>query len=199
MRARGRFLEKTNRVFFIILIFFTSKTTIADNIRLDLLNYNNNLKNTSAFFIQTDGNTLEEGVIYIGLERIKIVYNKPQKITIVLSKKRGMYVNHKLKETQYFNTNKSFVRVFFNILTGDNFFENSNLHIFNDRIILRNDFEINDTFYNTQVIYENEPIKLRKIKIKENGESIEIGFFNHNNLDTPNKSFFSLINPYLVN
>ena len=31
------------------------------------------LKNSSVLFIQTDGGAIEEGVIYIGFERIKLI------------------------------------------------------------------------------------------------------------------------------
>ena len=199
MQVKGRFLEKFKKLLFLILIFFTSNTVIADSVKLELLNYNEGLKSSSAFFIQTDGETLEEGIVYIGSKRIKIEYNKPQKITIVLSEKKGMYINHELKETQYFNTHKSFVKIFFKILTGEDFFEDSDIKILNSSIIIKNNFDINDTLYTTKVIYENDPIKLRKIKVKENDWGFEIGFFNHNNLETLNKDFFSLINPYILN
>ena len=126
------------------LIFFTSNTVIADSVKLELLNYNEGLKSSSAFFIQTDGETLEEGIVYIGSKRIKIEYNKPQKITIVLSEKKGMYINHELKETQYFNTHKSFVKIFFKILTVEDFFEDSDIKILNSSIIIKNNF---DTYF----------------------------------------------------
>ena len=56
--------------------------------------------------------------------------------------------------------------------------------------------KIDENFYKTQIIYENEPIKLRKVKVIENDRDFEIGFFDHNSLMTLNKEFFSLINPY---
>ena len=199
MQAKDRFLEKFKKLLFLILLFFISNTVIADSIKSELLNYNESLKNSSAFFIQTDGETLEEGIIYIGSKRIKVKYNTPQKITIVLSEKKGMYINHELKEVEYFNTHKSFVKIFFKILTGQNFFEDSNITVLNNSIIIKNYFDINDTLYNTEVVYENDPIKLRKIKIKESDWGFEIGFFNHNNLETLKKDFFSLADPYILN
>ena len=165
MQAKDRFLEKFKKLLFLILLFFTSNTVVADSIKSELLNYNESLKNSSAFFIQTDGETLEEGIIYIGSKRIKVKYNTPQKITIVLSEKKGMYISHELKEVEYFNTHKSFVKIFFKILTGQNFFEDSNITVLNNSIIIKNYFDINDTLYNTEVVYENDPIKLRKIKL----------------------------------
>ena len=112
MQEKDKFLKKTSKVI-IIFILFISGPLFAENTKLQLLNYNNSLKNSSALFIQTDGKTIEEGIIYIGSERVKMDYKKPKKITIVLSEKKGMYVDHELKETQYFNTHKSFVNIFF--------------------------------------------------------------------------------------
>ena len=196
MQAKDRFLKRASYIF-LIFIFFSSANIFANDTKLKLLNYNNNLKNSSVLFIQTDGETIEEGIIYIGSKRIKIDYTKPQNLTIVLSQKKSMYVNHELKETQFFNTNKSFVKIFFKILTGENFYENSELSINNDSIVVKNNFEIDDNFYKTQIIYENEPIKLRKIKVLENEKGFEIGFFNHNSIEIFNNNFFALINPYL--
>ena len=84
MQEKGRFLEKFKKLFLIILFVFFSKASIANSEKLKLLNYNNDLKNSSINFIQTDGETLEEGVIYIGQERIKIDYIEPKKIDTLL-------------------------------------------------------------------------------------------------------------------
>ena len=37
-------------------------------------------------------------------ERIKIDYNNPEKLTIILSDKKGVYINHKLQESEFFLT-----------------------------------------------------------------------------------------------
>ena len=199
MQVKGRFLEKYNWVIFLFSVFLISKIVVADNIKSKLLNYNIDLKNSYADFIQTDGQTFEEGIIYFGLERIKIEYIKPSKITIILSKRRGMYVNHDLKETQFFSTNKTFLKDFIKILNGEKFFEDSDIFILDDSITIKNYVEINTTPYNTEIIYENAPIKLRKLKVTENNESFELGFFNHISIEKFDKNFFYLINPYLEN
>ena len=108
---KDRYLKKINYFFFIFFLFI-SGTLFGSDIESKLLVYNDSLKNSSLLFIQTDGKTIEEGVVYIGSERIKVEYEKPQRLTFVLSKKKGMFVNHELKEVQYFNPNKSFVKIF---------------------------------------------------------------------------------------
>lgn len=180
----------------LICFFFISDNLFSKNIDSELLSYNNNLKNSSFLFIQTDGKTVEEGIIYIGSERIRVEYKKPQKTTIVLSKKRGMYINHELMEVEYFDTNKSFIKIFFKILIGENFYKKNDLIVLKDSIVIKNNFEIKDKIYKVEIIYENKPIKIRKVKVLEKEEGLELGFFSHNSIN-PTNIDFSLINPYL--
>ena len=194
MLEKDKFLEKINYLIILVVILF-SQNLIAKNIISEILKYNNDLKNSSALFIQNDGESMEEGVIYFGIDRIKINYLKPKKLSLILSEKKGMYTNHELKETQYFNTNKSYIKVFFKILKGDTFSEK--LEISQNFIQLNDSFILNDDTYKINIIYENNPIKLRKIVVLENDQRLEMGFFNHNNLEVSEKKFFSMINPYL--
>jgi len=194
MLEKDKFLEKINYLIILVVILF-SQNLIAKTIISEILKYNNDLKNSSALFIQNDGESMEEGVIYFGIDRIKINYLKPKKLSLILSEKKGMYTNHELKETQYFNTNKSYIKVFFKILKGDTFSEK--LEISQNFIQLNDSFILNDDTYKINIIYENNPIKLRKIVVLENNQRLEMGFFNHNNLETFEKKFFSMTNPYL--
>jgi hypothetical protein len=194
MLVKDKFLEKIKYFIFIIIILF-SQNLIGKNIKSKIDNYNNNLKNSSALFIQSDGMTLEEGVIYFGVDRIKIDYSKPKKLTLILSEEKGMYINHSLKESQYFSTKKSHIKIFFKILKGESFTETTNVS--SNFIELIDSFTLNDIQYKIKIIYEDDPIKLRKIIILENNQKTEMGLFNHNNLKTLNKKFFSMVDPYL--
>jgi len=196
MLVKDKFLKKISHLITIVVIF-SSPTLIAKDTLIKLLDYNNSLKKTSALFIQSDGKSIEEGIVYFGLNRIKIEYTMPKKITIILSEKKGVYINHDLKESQYFNTNKSYVKIFFKILKGSEFFETSKIRESKNIIELSKAFDLNDNFYKIKVIYENDPIKLRKIVVLENSNDFEIGFFGHNNLKTLDKKFFSMVDPYL--
>lgn len=196
MQEKDKYLEKNSFVIFVLLLF-SSTNIVAENIKLEIINYNNSLKNSSALFLQTDGTTIEDGEVFIGEKRIRMEYRTPEELTIVLTNKKGMYVNHKLKETQYFNPKKSFVDMFLKILTGEDFYENSLINLTDRNIIINSDLYISEKIYKTQIVYENKPIKLRKIKIKDDEMQIEIGFYNHNTLKTLDADFFSLINPYL--
>lgn len=199
MLEKGKSLKKISFFIVLFLTIFVINLANAESNKEAILNYNISLNNSSADFIQSDGLTIEEGKVYIGFNRIKIEYLIPKKITIILSSKKGMYINHELKEVQFFNTNKSYVRIFFQILTGEDFFNASDVKTFKESIVIKNKFKIDDNSYVVEVIYEDDPIKIRKLQILENKTSFEIGFFNHNNIKEFKKSFFSLINPYTAN
>jgi len=196
MLEKDKCLKKINLLVIFFIICF-SKSLVAENISAKLINYNKNLKNSSALFIQTNGESVEEGVIYFGDERIKIDYINPAKLTLILSEKKGVYINHELKESQYFNTNKSYVRVFFKIFNKKKFTDKSDILVSENTIEISESVDLNNNFYNIKIIYENNPIKLRKIKILNGGETLELGFFNYNIEEKFRKNFFSMVDPYL--
>ena len=72
MLVKDKFLEKTNLIVLIISLCF-SYNLYAEDIHEKIYNYNNTLKNSSANFIQTDNSDLQEGIIYFGNKRIKII------------------------------------------------------------------------------------------------------------------------------
>ena len=65
------------------------------------------------------------------------------------------------------------------------------------QIIINEETYIDNTLYTIRLIYENDPIKLRRLEIIGNDEKIQMGFFNHNKENIFNKSFFSMVDPYL--
>ena len=196
MLEKDKCLKKINLLVIFLIICF-SKNLVAENISAKLINYNKNLKNSSALFIQTNGESVEEGVIYFGDERIKIDYIKPTKLTLILSEKKGVYINHELKESQYFNTNKSYVRVFFKIFNKNKFTDKLNITVSENTIQISESVDLDNNFYNIKIMYENDPIKLRKIKVLNGDEMLDLGFFNFNIEKKFRKNFFSMVDPYL--
>jgi len=196
MLEKDKCLKKINLLIIFFIICF-SKNLVAENISAKLINYNKSLKHSSALFIQTNGESIEEGVIYFGDERIKIDYIKPTKLTLILSEKKGVYINHELKESQYFNTNKSYVRFFFKVFNKNKFTDKSNIMVTENTIEISESVDLDNNFYNIKIIYENDPIKLRKIKILNDGETLDLGFFNYNIEEKFRKNFFSMVDPYL--
>ncbi len=196
MQVKDKFLEKINfLVFFFIL--FVSNNLIAENLHDKIFNYNDKLKNSSANFIQTSSNNLQEGKIFFGKNRIKIVYEKPQKITIILSEKKGAYINHELRESHFFATKKSYVRFFFDVFNKRDHIEKINIKNSYNKIEVSEKIEIDRIFYNVKLTYENEPIKLRLLEIKNEEETIQMGFFDHKKEGGFEKKFFSMADPYL--
>ena len=194
MLEKDRFLEKTSYLVFLFLFLF-SPILVAETTISKILNYNSNLVNSSALFIQSDGVEIQEGEIYFGSNRIKIEYKYPQKLTLILSEKKGVYINHNLEESQYFSTKKSFIKIFFKLLKGVEFAEKPEVE---ESLIKINDsFILDDIYYQITILYEHKPIKIRKIIILEDNKNLEISFFDHNSLESFDKKFFSMVDPYL--
>jgi hypothetical protein len=196
MLAKDKFLEKINLLILIFSLCFSHNLN-AENIYEKLFNYNNNLKNSVANFIQTNDNYLQEGLIFFGNERIKIVYNKPQKITIILSVKKGIYINHELEESDFFATKNSYIKFLFDVFYKKKYLENLTIKESSFKIDISENIKLDDVLYNIKLVYENKPINLRRLEITNNNEKTQIGFFNHNLEQYFEKNFFSMIDPYL--
>ena len=196
MRAKDKFLEKINILILIISLCFTNSLS-AKNIYDKIFDYNGNLLNSSVNFIQTNLNDIQEGVIFFGEKRIKIEYTKPQKITIIVSPKKGIYTNHELEESQFFATKNSYIKFLFNIFYDAKYLKNASVRKSNSIIEISEEVNLENIDYKIILEYENEPIKLRLLKIINNDDRIQMGFFNHNIEQNFKKDFFSMVDPYL--
>ena len=196
MLEKDKCLKEINFFITFLIIFFSSELSAEDQI-LKLIDYNQSLKKSSALIIQTSEGLLSEGTIFFGKERIRVDYLSPNKITIILSEKKGVYINHALQETQFFNTKKSYVKFFFSLLNNKEFINQSKISILKDTIKIKSVLEIDEILYKISIFYENEPIKLRKIEITNVENIITIGFFDHIVNRQYEDGFFSMIDPYL--
>jgi hypothetical protein len=196
MLVKDKFLEKIN-LLILTLCLCLSHSLYAENIYKKVFDYNNELKNSMANFIQSNNNYVQEGVIFFGKKRMKINYTKPQKITIILSEKKGIYINHQLKETQFFSTKNSYIKFFFDIFYNKKYLENIILIKSDHEIEISEKIKLDNVFYNIKLVYENEPMNLRRLEIIENNEKMQMGFFNHKLEQKFEKKFFSMIDPYL--
>jgi len=196
MQAKDKFFEKINLLILILSLCF-SHNIYAEDIYEKVFKYNNSLKNSTANFIQTNTNYVQEGEVFFGDKRIKIEYTNPQKLTIILSEKKGMYTNHDLKETEFFLTKKSYIKVFFDIFHKNDHIKNLAIKKSKHEIVINEKIKIDEDYFYIKLIYENDPIKLRRLEIKGDDEKIQMGFFSHKNGGVFDKSFFSMIDPYL--
>ena len=86
---------------------------------------------------------------------------------------------------------------FFKIFNKKKFTDKSDILVSENTIEISESVDLNNNFYNIKIIYENDPIKLRKIKILNDGETLDLGFFNYNIEEKFRKNFFSMVDPYL--
>ena len=194
MLEKDRYLKKNNLNFFIKIVFFLFffDYVLANSLneKGDIINYISNLENFSANFIQSDVNGVEEGIIYIGENRIKANYFYPSKITLVMENSKAMYVNHDLKEVEYFNPRNSSAGIFFDIFQNKLVLLESQIKIEKNSIILTNQTNYNGIFYNISVYFEKNPNILRKININYDDVNLNLSFFNHNFNNIFEKNFF---------
>jgi len=196
MRVKDKFLEKINFLILILGLCF-SYNLHAENIYEKIFNYNDALKNSSANFIQTNTNYVQEGIIFFGNKRIKITYTNPQKISIILSEKKGIYINHELEESYFFATKNSYIKFLFDVFHKKKYLKKLAMKESNNKIEVNEKIKLDDVFYNIKLVYENKPINLRRLEIINNDEKIQMGFFNHILEQSYEKKFFSMIDPYL--
>ena len=73
----------------LIFIFFyntSANSTEDQNLNKIISEYFLKISEFSSNFLQSDGNTVEEGLFYLKNKRLKIQYTKPSKIKIIIAK-----------------------------------------------------------------------------------------------------------------
>ena len=199
MLAKDKFLKtQTNLLLFTILFFIIlfSKNTIGEPIDSKVANYIKNLNYFSSKFIQSNGASLEEGSIYIKDAKIRLDYFYPNR-TLIISKKKGVYINHELKEENFFSTEKNTVRLFYDIFLDYNFFSSFVFKENNKEIIFEKKIIIDSKITNLKIFFENSPLLLRKIIVKTENEIISISFSEHSYNNAFDEGLFSFVPIYL--
>ena len=203
MQAKDMFLKSNKylKYFYIILILvFSHKVESNIDIKIKVLDHLNSLQYFSASFIQNDGEKLSEGKVYIGERRVRAEYLYPSKILIVLDEDKAMYYNYELEEDEFFNPQNTNAWFFYDIFRNPYFFEDSKIIIKNNEITLEKEgLDNKQALYKINVLFENNPMILRKIEVYINDEFLQISVFDHNYNESFDESFFKLINPKLLN
>ena len=164
------------------------------------MDYLNSLQYFSASFIQNDNETLSEGKVYIGKERVRAEYLSPSKILIVLDEDKAMYYNYELEEDEFFNPKNTNAWFFYDIFRNPYFFVDSKIVVKDNEITLKKSgVNSEETKYLINVYFENNPLILRKIEVFINDEFLEISIFDHSYNEDFDESFFKLISPKLLN
>ena len=135
----------------------------------------------------------------MGNKRVRLDYESPSKIIIILDKDKGMYYNYELDEDEFFDTRDTSAKFFFDMFMNVDFFLESEIEIKDNNLILVKDGINNEKNYKIRIYFENKPLMLRKIKLFQEDINITMSFFNHSyNNDFP-KKYFKLISPSLFN
>ncbi len=200
MRAKDMFLRKTNliQIFFIVFIY-TGSSYANNELNNSVITYLQELKDCSFSFLQNTDDEISEGSISIGLNRIRIDYQKPSRIIIILDETKGMYYNVDLDEDEFFNPKNTTASFFFEMFKNPDFLRNSNYSTKNKNIIIKNNGVINDQNYKLEIYFENKPVVLRKIKFELSDILTTLSVFNYKKNENFNKNFFKLINPTFFN
>ena len=199
MPAKDKFLKKQTNLLLIIILFFIilfSKNAIGDQINSKVVNYIKNLNFFSSKFIQSNGTSLAEGNIYIKDNKIRLDYFYPDR-TLIISKNKGVYINHELKEENFFSTKKNIVRLFYDIFLDYSFFSSFVFEENNGEIVFEKKIIIDSKITYLKIFFENKPLLLRKIIAKSENEIISISFSEHNYNNAFDESLFSFIPIYL--
>ena len=199
MPAKDKFLKKQTNLLLITILFFLilfSKNAIGDQINSKVVNYIKNLNFFSSKFIQSNGTSLEEGNIYIKDNKIRLDYFYPDR-TLIISKNKGVYINHELKEENFFSTKKNRVKLFYDIFLDYSFFSSFEFEENNGEIVFEKKIIIDSKITYLKIFFENKPLLLRKIIAKSENEIISISFSEHNYNNTFDESLFSFIPMYL--
>ncbi|MDA9748694.1 hypothetical protein N9U75_00925 [Pelagibacteraceae bacterium] len=190
-------LKKNKLIFILIFItFFLQKNLMADENSINkVINYLDNLHLFSASFIQNDGETLSEGLISIGMKRIRVEYLTPSKILIILDDNKAMYYNYELQEDEFFDPSDTNAWFFYDIFNNPNFFFNSKLISTNNELILSKKGENKDGQYKINIFFEEKPLVIRKIELFLENSKITLSLYNHLYEAQFDKNYFKLINP----
>ena len=191
---------KTVFILLIIIFFIPYKFSLADNDQKTALNYLNSLKNFSASFLQNDGSNLSEGKIFIGNKRVRAEYFSPEKIVIILSEDKAMYYNYELEEDEFFNPKNTNAWFFYDIFRNPSFFENSQISIINNELILKKmGIDNEGKNFTLRVLFEKSPLVLRAVEIIIEDSFLRLSIYNHSYDQDFDSGLFKLISPKLLN
>ena len=198
MLGKDRFLKKQINLFIFSILFFIilyCKNTTGDEISSKVGDYIKDLNFFSSKFVQSNNSSLEEGYIYIKDTKIRLDYFSPNR-TLIISKKKGVYINHELKEEDFFSTEKNIVRIFYDIFLDDSFFSSLKFIENKRQVIFEKKITIDSNETNIKIFFENRPLLLRKIIAETEGDIISISFNEHSYNSVFDEKLFSFVPIY---
>lgn len=197
------FLKRINNFFvnyiFIIFLFsaFPINSLDGESINKEISDYLYGIKEFSSGFIQSNGNTIEEGKLYLKNNRLKIQYIQPSNIIIIITEKKAMYYNQDLEEVEYFNPRNSIASIFFQIFFNQYFFNDADFHEKEKTLLINKVIIFENEEYIISIIFEKSPLIIRKIKIQSAGNIMTYSILDHNFNPLLDDNFFSLLHPLI--
>ena len=198
-QAKDKYLKKLINFrilgcFFLIVLF--SKNLVGEKLDSKIIKYLEGLNSFSSSFIQSGETYLEEGYIYIKDDVIRLDYYKPER-TLKISKEKGVYINHELREEEFFSTKKNIITIFYDIFLNKNFFSSLAPKEKNKEIIFEKIIQSETSQVHLKIFFESNPLLLRKIISKTENDLISISFYDHNYNSVFKEDFFSFVPIYL--
>ena len=198
-QAKGKCLKKQINFKFIGLLFLAilnSKNLVCQELNEKFIKYVQGLSSFSSSFIQSDGTSLEQGYIYIKDDKIRLDYTSPNR-TLKVSKEKGVYINHELREEEFFSTKKNIIKIFYDIFLENNFLSSFSSKESKKEIVFEKIIESQSAKVHLKSFFENSPLLLRKIISKTENDLISISFYDHNYNSVFEDNFFSFLPIYL--
>jgi hypothetical protein len=178
---------------------FFNKNSIAltdtGHIKADILKYIDSIEEFSAKFIQTNGLTIEEGKLFLKNKRIKIQYEIPSKIDIIIAKNKAMYFNRDLQEVEYFNPKNSIANHFYMIFFNKTFFDNAKFQEKNGYVYIEKETSLNNELIKVEIFIEQKPINIRKLQVTNSETTLTFSIMDTDLNPNIDNKFFSMINP----
>ena len=198
-QGKDKYLKKQIKLkvlslLFLVLLF--SKNVAGEELNSKIIKYLQGLKSFSSNFVQSDGTLLEEGHIYIKDGIIRLDYTNPER-TLKISNEKGVYINHELKEEEFFSTKKNIIKIFYDIFLKNSFLSSLTPKENNNAIVFEKIIQLESSKVNLTIFFETNPLILRKIISKTEGDLITISFYAHNYNAAFEESFFSFVPIYL--
>ena len=198
-QAKDKYLKKQinfKAIASLLIVIFFSKNLSSEELSSKINVYLEELGSFSSKFIQSDGNSLEEGSLYIKDDLIRLDYTGPDR-TLKINKEKGVYINHELKDEEFFSTKKNIVKTFYDIFLQEKFFSSLPSEEKKNQIVFEKNIMIDSTNTNLKIFFEIKPLLLRKIITKTENDYISISFYDHNFNAYFEKDFFSFVPIYL--
>ena len=181
---------------FLFLVFLFSNNLVGEELNSKIITYLQGLNSFSSNFIQSDGTYLEQGYIYIKDDKIRLDYTSPDR-TLKVSKEKGLYINHDLREEEFFSTKKNIIKIFYDIFLKNNFFSSLSPKESKKEIVFEKIIESESDKVHLKIFFESSPLLLRKIISKTESDLISISFYDHNYNNIFEDNFFSFVPIYL--